>query len=67
MTKAQEHITELESSAPMAQLVPAPISKTTTLQTLREEGKAQKAITTTEKRAIELAESEINRHRSELR
>ena len=51
----------------MAQPVSAPASHVAELQILREEVEAQVAITAKTKRAIKVAESEIDRLRSDLR
>ena len=66
LQKAQEHITELEHNVTMALQNPEPTSGKDTLITLQEETAAQKPITSKEKRATQLAGSEIDRLCTEL-
>ena len=67
LQKAQERIMDLEHSVTMAPENPEPAKGEDPSITLQEEIAAQKAIAAKAKRATQLAESEIDRLRSELR
>ena len=67
LNKAQERITQLENNAIATQHSPATTSHNAEVTTLREEVAAQAAIAAKAKKAMQLAETEIDRLRSELR
>ena len=64
LNKAQERITQLENNATTMQHPPGTTSHDAKVTTLREEVAAQAAIAAKAKKAMQLAETEINRLRS---
>ena len=67
LQKAEERIAQLASNTTTTQHIPGPTPNDNELNTLREEVEAQTAIAAKAKRATQLAETEIDRLRAELR